>query len=292
MKVSANILSSLYMILSMLGYVLNDILIKSLDGNLPTPQILWVRGYFLSSIIFLIIWRRGLLPRWREAFTAKVGMRAGCEGAATLCFLTALVQLPFANLQSILLALPLVVTVGAAWIFKEPVGWRRWMAILIGFLGVLIIIRPGMDGFHFASVLVLISVLFAAARDLITRQIPSKLPSLMVSGMTALFVTLLGLSITVISGDSQPLSVSQFVTLACASIFLFFGYQFIVLSMRMGEIAYVVPYRYTSLLWAILFAYLVFNEVPDRYTLIGAAIVIATGLYTMYRELLHTRATQ
>jgi len=167
----------------------------------------------------------------------------------------------------------------------EAVGWRRWAAILIGMVGVLIIIRPGMSGFHSASFLVLISVAFAAARDLVTRRIPADLPSLLVSGFSALFIAVLGMAITLVADNWQPMSTHQFVTLLIAACFLFFGYHFVVLSMRTGDVAYVVPYRYTGLLWAILFGYLVFDEVPDAYVLLGSGIVVSMGLYTLYREL-------
>lgn len=273
------------MMLSMLGFVVNDLLVKTLDGSLPIAQVMWIRGCFLSVFIILIVWQRGLLPRWREAVSVQLSLRAMCEGGATLLFLTALMQLPFANISAILQALPLAVTVGAAIFLKEPVGWRRWLAILVGLLGVLIIIRPGMGGFQFASILVLLSVVFAAARDLVTRRLPQHVPSLLVSGFSAAFIACLGMAITLTAGSWTPMSVSQIGTLSLAAFFLFFGYQFIVLSMRTGEIAYVVPYRYTALLWAILFGYLVFGEVPDTYTLVGSAIVVSMGLYTMYREL-------
>jgi len=285
-----NILASLYMMLSMLGFVLNDLLVKSLDGGLSIYQIMWIRGCFLSALILLIIWQQGLLPRLPEAINKRFTLRAVCEAGATLFFLTALVQLPFANIAAILQSLPLAVTVGAALFLREPVGWRRWVAILIGLFGVMVIIRPGLSGFHPASVLVLISVIFAAGRDLITRGVPSHLPSLLVSGFSAVFIALLGMALTLVSGEWQPMNLRQVITLMCASGFLFFGYHFIVLSMRTGEIAYVVPYRYTGLLWAILFAYLFFDEIPDAYTIIGSTIVVLMGLYTLYRELKLSRA--
>ncbi len=291
MTLSPNILASIYMMVSMLGFVLNDMLIKTLGDSLPTSQVMWIRGCFLSGLIFLIIWQRGLLPRWKEGVSVQIGVRAACEGGATLCFLTALVLLPFANLAAILQFLPLAVTIGAALFLGEPVGWRRWLAILVGCVGVLIIIRPGMNGFHSASILVLFSVVFAAARDLVTRKLPSNLPSLLVSWVSAIFIALLGMVLTLVQGTWQAMNLEQVLTLLVAAFFLFFGYQFIIQCMRIGEIAYVVPYRYTSLLWAILIGYLAFDEIPDNYTLIGSAIVVAMGLYTMYRELRLNKAS-
>ncbi len=292
MNVSPNIRASIYMMVAMLGFVINDLLIKSLDGSLPTHQVMWIRGCFLSVLILLIVWQRGLLPRWREGVSQRITLRAICEGGATLLFLSALTELPFANLTAILQSLPLAVTLGAALFLGEPVGWRRWLAILVGMFGVLVIIRPGLDGFHMASILVLFSVVFAAARDLVTRRLPSSVPSLLVSGFSAVFIAVLGMVLTLGMGTWQPMNTGQLLTLLAASVFLFFGYQFIVLSMRSGEIAYVVPYRYTGLLWAILFAYLFFDEVPDIYTLVGSTIVVLMGLYTLYREVVLSRQAQ
>jgi len=289
MAISTNIRSSLYMMLSMLGFVINDLLIKALDGELAIPQVIWVRGVFLSLIMLAILWQRGLLPKWRLGLNKGIAIRGVFEGGATLAFLSALVQLPFANLSAILQSLPLAVTLGAALFLGEPVGWRRWLAIVVGFIGVLIIIRPGMGGFHTASLLVLLSVFFAAGRDLITRKLPANIPSLIITGYSAVFITCLGMSITLVAGMWSPMTLTQIVLLALAACFLFFGYHFIVLSMRTGDIAYVVPYRYTSLLWAILFAYLIFDEVPDVFTVVGSVIVVSMGLYTLYRELQNAR---
>ncbi len=289
MPVSANIRASLYMMLSMAGFTINDLFIKSLDGEIPTGQIMAVRGIFLSTMIALIAFRHGVLNRFRELFTAKVAMRSAAEVGATLSFLTALTILPFSTISAILQSLPLVVALGAALFLKEPVGWRRWIAIFIGFVGVMIIIRPGADSFHPASMLIVISVLFAAGRDLVTRCLPTELPSLLVSLATAVSICLVGAMLSSLQNNWQTISSGQLGLLFFAACFLFFGYQFLVLAMRTGEIAYVVPYRYTSLLWAIGGGYFIFAEVPDSYTLIGSSVVIATGLFTLYRELIAGR---
>ena len=204
---------------------------------------------------------------------------------ATLLFLTALTILPFSTISAILQALPLAVALGGALILKEAIGWRRWIAILVGFVGVLIIIRPGADSFEPASILMIFSVLFAAGRDLATRCLPMGLPSLLVSLATAVSICVVGAALSTVQNNWQMMSFLQLGTLFIAACFLFFGYQFLVLAMRTGEIAYVVPYRYTSLLWAVAGGYLIFAEVPDNYTMIGSAVVVAMGLFTLYREL-------
>ena len=286
---SNNLRASLLMVFSMAGFAINDALIKSLDGVFSTGQVMAVRGCILSVLILLVIAQRGLLPRLREALTPLVVMRASMELGATLFFLTALVQLPFASISAILQSLPLAVTLGAAVFFGEPVGWRRWLAIAIGFLGVMIIIRPGTIGFEPATLLVVVSVVFAAARDLFTRALPKVMPSLLVTAATALIVTLAGTCLVMVQDSWVPMGWTELATMALAASFLFVGYQCIVLAMRTGEVAYVVPYRYTSLLFSILLGYLFFAEVPDQYTIIGSLIVIAMGIFTLYREIVRSR---
>jgi len=280
-----NLKASSYMLLSMMGFTINDMLVKTLGAALQTTQIIGLRGAILSALILLLLWRSKLLPRLAEALCTRVITRALLELGATLSFLTALMQLPMASTTAILQALPLAVTMGAALFFKEQVGWRRWLAIAIGFVGVLIIIRPGLDSFEPLSLLVLLSVLFAAARDLITRGVPARIPSLMISGVSAVVICIGGLILTTIEQTWQPVEPMQWAVLLAAALFLFLGYQFIILAMRSGDIAYVVPFRYTSLLWAILLGYLVFDDIPDALTLLGSSIVVATGLFTVYREI-------
>ena len=280
------------MVLSMSGFTINDLFIKSLDGNLPIGQIMAVRGIFLTTMIVLIAIQQGVIKRIAELFTPLVALRSAGEVGATLLFLTALTILPFATVSAILQALPLVVALGAALILKEAIGWRRWIAILIGFVGVLIIVRPGVGSFEPASILMIFSVLFAAGRDIATRCLPVALPSLLVSLATAVSICVVGAALSTIQNNWQVMSFVQLGTLLIAACFLFFGYQFLVLAMRTGEIAYVVPYRYTSLLWAMAGGYFVFAEVPDKYTLIGSAIVVTMGLFTLYRELTARRFRQ
>lgn len=281
---SPNLQASLYMVLSMAGFSINDALVKSLGGALPTTQILGVRGLILSVLIGLMLWQRGLLPRLRESLVPMVGVRAVAELGAAFCFLTALAAMPFASVSAILQALPLAVTLGAALVFRESVGWRRWSAIAVGFIGVMIIIRPGTSGFSPASLWVVAAVLFSAARDLSTRALPPAVPSLLVSGATAVMVSAFGFLMTEVAGNGVAMTAGQLAVLTLAACFLFVGYQCIVMSMRIGEVGYVVPFRYTSLLWSIALGFLFFDEVPDAWTLIGSAIVVAMGLFTLYRE--------
>jgi drug/metabolite transporter (DMT)-like permease len=193
-----------------------------------------------------------------------------------------MLQLP--NAAPILQALPLAVTMGAAMFLGEKVGWRRWLAIAVGFGGVMVIIRPGAEGFSAASVLVVGSVITAATRDLATKRIDSAMPSLMISATAAVSVTVAGGLMTLAPGGWKPVSLDNLAALAFGAVLLFAAYQTLIMAMRTGEISFIAPFRYTSLLWAIALGILLFAEMPDTWMLTGAAIVVAAGLYTFYRE--------
>ena len=289
---SANLRASVFMMLAMMGYTVNDMLVKTLADDLRTPQIIALRGAILSVLIGLLIWRHGLLSRLGEALSPLVIARTLLELGATLTYLAALMRLPLADASAILQALPLAVALGAALFFGERIGWRRWLAIAVGFAGVMLIIRPGLQSFEPLSLLVLLSVVFAAGRDLCTRALPPSVPSLLVSGVSAVLISLSGALIATVGAGWRPVGPAEWGVLFAAALFLLVGYQCIVLAMRVGDIAYVVPFRYTSLLWAILLGLIVFGHVPDALTLLGSAVVVATGLFTVYREVrLGRRAT-
>jgi len=247
-------------------------------------QAMLIRGVFATAMIFVLAWNRGALARPRQLLHPTMALRAVCEMMATVCFLAALAHMPLANTSAVLQALPLAVTMGAALFLGEAVGWRRWLAILFGFTGVMIIVRPGLDGFTVYSLLALGSVVFAAARDLITRYIPGDVPSLLVSTTTALMVTLCGGFLTAVSGHWTPVSTGSLGLLLLTAVLLLVGYHFIIISIREGDISFVAPFRYTALIWALALGYLVFGEVPGPAMIAGASFIVLSGLYALYRE--------
>jgi drug/metabolite transporter (DMT)-like permease len=178
---------------------------------------------------------------------------------------------------------------GAAVLLSEPVGWRRWISIAVGFAGVMVIIRPGFDGFSVYSIWALGCVIFCAARDLATKRVPVEIPSFLVSTATAAGVTVAGaLLIEPLGGWVSPPAATVGM-LALAAVLLVVGYQFIIMAMREGEISFVAPFRYTALLWAILFGYLVFGDVPDTAMIVGSVVIVGSGLYMLYRERIRGR---
>lgn len=269
---------------AMAAFVANDTLIKLASEHFPLFQALMLRGLFATLFIGIIAWhRRQLFVPIVRSDRPTLGLRTVGEIGATVCFLTALFNMPLANVTAILQAAPLAVTMGASLFLGYKVGWRRYSAIAVGFIGVIIIIRPGAEGFNAYAGLALVAVLFVVLRDLSTRQLSPSVPSIQVALITALSVTIIG-ALLAPTQEWAPITWTGLAYLAAAAGFLIFGYLFSVMTMRVGEIAFVSPFRYTVLLWAMLLGYFVFGEVLETASLVGSTIIVLTGLYSFHRE--------
>ena len=274
---------------AMAGFTMNDAITKAVSSEMNFGEIMLVRGVVAIALIATLAWHQGALRPLRTLVMKPVALRVAGEVLGTVTFLAAIVHLPLANTAAIFQALPLAVTLGAALMFGEPVGWRRWLAILAGFIGVLIIVRPGVEGFNQFSLFALISVFFCAVRDLATRRIPAQVPSLFITLVTTVTVTLAGAAIIVPLGGWTPPSSRALGLLTLAAVLLLIGYQCVIMALRSGDISAVAPFRYSALLWAMLLGYLVFGDVPDAMMVTGAAIIVLSGLYAFYRERLRHR---
>jgi len=266
----------------MAAFTFNDACLKLAASALPLFQTVFLRGLGVVSLLLLLAWVRGALKPIPRGEWGKVALRALAELCAFLPFVYALTNIPLANITAILQALPLTVTLAGAVFLGERVGWRRWSAILVGFCGVLLIIQPGLEGFNAYALLGLLAVAAVTVRDLITRRLSPEVPSLLVSVITALAVCLLGL-VGMAFETWEPVSVPQAGLIGLAAVFILGGDVFSVMTMRVGEIGFVTPFRYTALIWGVLLGYLVFGEWPNGLALVGGLIVVATGLYTLWR---------
>lgn len=281
---SPNVRGALYMAISMAGFTINDMFVKLASAEMNTGQIMFVRGAMATMLMFLFCWKTGALRSPKLLLNKAVAGRSLGEMLATITFLAGLAQMPIGNASAILQALPLAVTMGAALLFGEQVGWRRWVAIAVGFVGVMIIVRPGGEGFNSWSLMIVACVFFAAGRDLFTRTARADIPSPFMALATAGTITVAGGLLIVPLGGWSSMNFTSFWWLAAASSFIVFGYQYIIQAMRCGEIGFVAPFRYTSLLWAIGLGFAIFGDVPDMTTIFGATIVVLSGVYTFHRE--------
>ena len=277
------------MAVAMAGFTMNDSITKLMSVEMNFGQVMLVRGLFAMALIgALAVHQRAIRPL-RTLFVQPVALRIIGEVGGTVSFLAAITHLPLANTSAIMQSLPLMITLGAAVGFGEPVGWRRWSAIVAGFIGVLIIVRPGVAGFNQFTLLALVSVLFCSARDLATRRIPSHIPSLFITLLTTITVTTAGAVILFpLGGWTQP-SGRSVGLLALSAVLVLIGYQCVIMALRSGDISAIAPFRYTALLWALLLGYLVFGDVPDTMMVLGASIIVASGLYAFYRERIRHR---
>lgn len=269
---------------AMAAFVISDSVMKLLSRELALFQILLLRGVIVTVAFYV-------LARWRGVLDVRLGardrwlilLRVLAELGATWTFLTALFHMPLANLTAILQALPLTITLAGALLFGEAVGWRRLLAISIGFVGVLLIVRPGTEGFDYYAILALISVACVTLRDLATRRMSEAVPSMTVALATAVGVTLFAAA-GALTEDWGPPSALGWGLLWVSAGLLVVGYLLSIMTMRVGDLAVVTPFRYTGLVWALVLGFVIFGDWPDALTLLGAGLIVATGIYTLYRE--------
>lgn len=288
---AANTRAAVLMTLSMGCYALNDTCMKALGTDLPLGQTLFLRGVLTSVLVGAWVAWRGL---WRVRLDAvdwrRVALRTTGEVAAAFFFISALFHMPLANATAVLQALPLTVALAAAVFLGEPLGWRRMTAILLGFIGVLLIVRPGPEGFNVYTLFALAAVAAITLRDLATRRITGTVPTMVVVLFASLGVMMLG---AVLGPWETWLALRPIHAglLVVSAVFILLAYVLTVQVMRMGDAGATAPFRYTGLLWALILGYLAFGEWPTAITMVGAGIVVATGVFTYYRERALARAT-
>ncbi len=275
------------MMAAMLAFVLNDSCMKLLSDELPMFQAIFLRGLGVSAIFLVLAWRMGALRLPAGARDrGLLVLRTAAEVAAAGLFLTALFNMPLANATALLQSLPLAMTLAGALLLREQVGVRRWSAVAVGFVGVLLIVRPGAEGFNVYSLHVLAAVVAVAVRDLATRAMTPDLPSLTVALAAGLGVTGVFGAAALVPGLGAPWvwpSPAAWGLMGMATLFLVAGYQLSVLMMRRGEVSVIAPFRYTSLLWALILGVVLFGDWPDGMTLAGAALVVVAGSFTLWR---------
>lgn len=269
---------------SMTAFTVNDAFMKLLSTDLPFFQILFIRSVGVVVLMALLARRAGALNfRMARGDQKLIALRSLAEMGAAWFFISALFHLPIANVTAIIQALPLTVTLGAALVFGEPVGWRRFAAIGVGFIGVWLIVRPGTDSFNIYSLYAVAAVACVTVRDLCARRVSGGVPSLTIALVAGLAVLLFsGVGAVII--DWRPVTAGNWLLMICAIVAILGGYLFSVSAMRIGEVGVVAQFRYTSLLVALFLGFVVFGDWPDKLTLLGAVIVVASGLFTLWRE--------
>lgn len=281
-----NLYGPILMVAAMFGFAVEDALIKTMAARLPPGQLALALGIGGGLAFALAVRRQGGRLLDRRALQGAALLRNVTEMLAAMCMILAVVLAPLSVVSAILQAMPLAVTLGAAVFLREPVGWRRWSAILVGFAGVMLIVRPGTAGFDSRALLPLGAVLFLSIRDIATRRVPPGITSLQVSGWGFLAVIPGGLLLLALRGEVPLAPTAREWGMLVSTVAIgVLAYMALVLSTRAGSIASTTPFRYSRLVFAMLLGMTLFGERPDALTLTGSAIVVAAGLYTLMREI-------
>ena len=280
---SPNSLGALYMVVGSLGYVTNDALVRAAtEEGLDVYQALCLRGIAMAVIFAALIRGRGdRITRLRV--TRPLATRVAAELVATSLFFAALIHLDFANAQTILLIVPFVVTLTAALALGEAVTARHYATVLAGFVGVLLIVQPATDGFSPWSLVIVASAGFQTVREFATRRVTGDIPAASVALITAVGLTILTGIIAAVTGwNTVTPRAALLVVLACLCLTV--GYLFTIQTVRVGDLSVSAPFRYTTLLGAVVLGYLFFAEIPDTLTLAGCAVIIASGISAIRLE--------
>lgn len=280
-----------YMLGAAVLFSIMNALVKLLSVEFSTPQIVWARniGHF-AFVAALFTPRFGL--RLYVSGQPKIQIaRSLLQLCSTSCYFTAIAYLPLTEAASISFTAPLIVTALSAPLLGEAVGWRRWAAVAVGFVGALIVIRPGSGLIHWAAVLCLVSALCYALYQILTRRAASfDRPE-----TTVLYSAVVGTLATsaVVPFDwSWPADGTSGALLASLGVFGGLGHYFVAKAFRFGPAALISPFNYAQLLGAAGFGYLIFDHLPDGWTWLGAAVIVASGVYIAWREAVRSRQSR
>ena len=265
-------------------FAVEDTFIKLLSARLPATQILFSIGFggALITLVLAIVLNVNLADK--ILLNRHVISRTIADLFGALSFTSAMVLIPMSLLASILQATPLFVTLGAAILLGEKVGWRRWSAIFIGFLGVIIILQPGYGSFQLASLLGLAAVLCLALRDVVTRDMATEIPTLTVTFYACLAMGSAGFIAYPFFGPPIMPSKYEAIILICGAIIGLTGYFLLVLATRKGDVSVIAPFRYSRLLFSLGLASLILGEKLTLPILLGGLLVVSSGIYTFGRE--------
>lgn len=278
---SANLTGALWMVAAMAGFAVEDMFLKAAVRHMPLGQALLIFGVIGAAFFAVLAARKGESVLHPAALSRPLLIRSGFEVTGRLFYSLAIALTPLSVASAILQATPLVVVSGAALIFGETVGWRRWTAILVGFAGVLVILRPGLDGFDALSLLTVLGLIGFAGRDLATRAAPPVLSNRQLGVYGLSMLALAGAILLAISGGARVPDVMGAGLILATSAFGVAAYFALTVAMRTGDVSTVTPFRYTRLVFAMILGVLAFGERPDLLTLIGSALVVGAGIYAL-----------
>jgi drug/metabolite transporter (DMT)-like permease len=279
-------------ILAMLGacacFVANDAATKIAAQTLPVSEIVSIRAVFTLLFAFIFIAWRGELAALPHVGNRYLVLRGFLEAFTGIFVIFALSLMPLANVTAILLVQPFLLTLIGALYLGEPVGWRRWLAVLAGFVGMLLVMKPGTSSFTLVSLLPLAAAFFALGRDLLVRKIHSSVPTTVITFSTGVLTLPFGLLGLLVEPWVMP---TTFAFAACvvAAAFLVMAFMLMVIAFRGTQVSVVGPFRYSVIVFSVAYGFLLFGNIPDTWSFIGIGIIVGAGLYTLHRETVRRR---
>ncbi|WP_299656111.1 DMT family transporter [uncultured Jannaschia sp.] len=279
-----NVTGALWMIAAMAAFALEDALVKAVSDILPVGQILIIFGLGGAVIFAALAHRQGDALLTPDVVSPAMRIRVLFEITGRLFYVLALALIPLSTATVILQATPLVVVASAALIFGERVGWRRWTAIIVGLMGVLIILRPGTEGFSALSLLALVGMLGFAGRDLASRAAPRSLSTAILGLYGFLALAAAGLLFFLWQGEAFQLPDARAAVLLAGAILVGIGaYSCLMKAMRTGDVSAVTPFRYTRLLFGTALGIVLFGEALTAGMLVGSGLIVLSGLFILWR---------
>ncbi len=278
-----NLKAALFVVFAMTMITTNDAIVKHLTEVFNVGQIMFLRGALIFVIFACVMRLRGQAVFQRRSLHRWNLLRALFELGATLFFLTGLSLLPIAVASTLGFSSPIFLALLAATVLKEKVGFDRWAVILIGFGGVLLITNPFATDASWVVIFPIICAFFVALRDIAIRYVPNDLPSTQVAFTNAWVVMLGGGLYSIFQGwgDADLLWYLWFIALG---IVLYSGYLCLIIGSRLGELSFISPFKYISIIIAIIYGYLIWDEKPTLTMLAGAAVIVISGIILLSSE--------
>ena len=272
----------------MAAYTVNDAMVKSIAHRYPIGEVIFVRGLMTAVVVGAVVVAFGHVRDLRLAADRPVIVRSLFDGLSTACFITALVHMKLADLAAMLQVSPLILTCLSVLFYREAVGWRGWTAIIVGFAGAMCVVKPTPAAFDAWALMALAAASCSALRETQTRRIDRSVPTIVIAFMGSLGILLVG-TLFAMTETWRAVPARDVAVLAKASIFVGAATYLIALAFRGVDLSVVAPFRYSYLITSALAGYLVFNELHDGWSLIGAGLIVASGVYALHREAVRRR---
>lgn len=266
-------------------FSVNDILMKLTTAIYPASEILFIRGLVTIACVGIVLAFSRESGWFGASLKPSVLLRAFFEASAHICFIVAISRMRLAELLAVNLMSPIILTLVSGLFLKEAVGWRRWSAVLAGLAGTLLIVKPSPEAFNIWALLAFAGATASALREVANRKIHGAISTMAISFSSLVAITLSGVVLALLLGDQWSILPAKYLFFSItAAIFLSIGSYFAVQAFRNVDITVVAPFRYTLLIWGTLAGYLIFDELPDVWSLLGIVMIVGSGLYILHRE--------